>query len=404
MLAVCPAADPPARPGYVGVGGCAASGCHGGGDRVGVRGSEFTTWATADPHHKAYAVLLTEAGQRMTRLYRRNPTADAGKDTACLACHAPQASTDISLRTDGVGCEACHGPAQNWRTTHYLNDWRNLDSAAKAKQGFIPTRDLTGRIQACVECHVGKPGMEVDHDLIAAGHPRLTFEYAAYHDIYPKHWVEPAGANFAVKAWAVGQVITASAQTRLIAEHARSKRGPELADLNCYSCHRGLTGEATDTTTRPPGALTANDWAFAGLASVGELGGAFAPPSPVDVQPLLNLVGQPGSKPADVEHAAAKLQAALDKWAVELDKVPAADIAGARNVFSRLADTRATNWDRAAQTYLAMAALHRSLPASPARQASLGRVRDTLRFPHGINSPAGFSLSAFQTALKGVAP
>ena len=31
----------------------------------------------------------------------------------------------------------------------------------------------------------------MNHDLVAAGHPRLNFEYASYLAAYPKHWKEP---------------------------------------------------------------------------------------------------------------------------------------------------------------------------------------------------------------------
>ena len=31
----------------------------------------------------------------------------------------------------------------------------------------------------------------MNHDMIAAGHPALHYEFATYHECQPKHWREP---------------------------------------------------------------------------------------------------------------------------------------------------------------------------------------------------------------------
>ena len=96
------------------------------------------------------------------------------------------------------------------------------------------------RARVCVDCHVGNRsrGMDMNHDLIAAGHPRLNFEFASYLASYPKHWREAhekavpgpereaASAEFEAKSWAVGQVVTAGAVLDLLGARAlASKEG-----------------------------------------------------------------------------------------------------------------------------------------------------------------------------------
>ena len=48
--------------------------------------------------------------------------------------------------------------------------------------------------QVCVGCHVGAPAKDgvpardLNHDLMAAGHPRLIFELSSYQANMPPHW------------------------------------------------------------------------------------------------------------------------------------------------------------------------------------------------------------------------
>src|SRR5205807_1861790 len=84
--------------------------------------------------------------------------------------------------------------------------------------------------ETCVGCHVGSPAVpafpgarDVNHDLIAAGHPRLNFEFAAFLFNLPRHWNEEKktpspGAEGGT--WVVGQAITAKAALELLAHRA----------------------------------------------------------------------------------------------------------------------------------------------------------------------------------------
>ena len=130
-----------------------------------------------------------------------------------------------------------------------------------------------GRI--CAGCHVGSPAddehllRDVNHDLIAAGHPRLDFSFSAYLNLMPKHWPDgprrqdsrPAHYGFRpdsethAETWAIGQAVTAQAALELLAyragsdeklangankEHLAPAPWPEFSEYDCYACHHQL--------------------------------------------------------------------------------------------------------------------------------------------------------------------
>ena len=213
---------------FVGAGGCAAAACHG--EAATAKSSPtsknaYSLWMVQrDPHSIAYSVLKTDASRRILWLLdgaTPAPTDEQPKpwqsaaphrDTRCLTCHSilPDAGATLpdSLLADGVSCEACHGPAASWRQSHTTTGWlargpdryQTIDncaaapaanatkSSATAGDRMWNTRDISSRANVCVRCHVGGPDRDVNHDLIAAGHPRLNFEFAAFMANLPKHW------------------------------------------------------------------------------------------------------------------------------------------------------------------------------------------------------------------------
>jgi hypothetical protein len=231
-----------------GVGSCAAAACHGG-PGLGLKGSEYTTFAALDPHARAYRVLSNAESKRMQEIMsdafpemRKYKTATC--NPLCLKCHASGPTVDSRHQSDGVGCDRCHGPSEKWRTTHYLDDFD------RRTPGFVDVRcDFAARAYACMKCHVGEANQEVDHVLIAAGHPRLRFEYGAYYANYPRHWA-PLGEKevdptFGAFEWALGQLITARAALDLLVARAsdgpaRERNWPEFAEYDCTACHHDL--------------------------------------------------------------------------------------------------------------------------------------------------------------------
>jgi hypothetical protein len=180
----------------------------------------------------------------------------AHESAICLACHATVDPPDTVPgawinQEDGVSCEACHGPAEVWQKTHLAEAWRK-NPAAKLKDKLVDLSDASARATECASCHVGdrSRGMDVNHDLIAAGHPRLNFEYSAYLEDYPKHWKEKRPPT--AEDWAIGQAVVARASLKLLADRAQSSVSqkadppasvapwPELSELECFSCHHSL--------------------------------------------------------------------------------------------------------------------------------------------------------------------
>jgi hypothetical protein len=183
-------------------------------------------------------------------------------EKTCCGCHATGAGAESgdSLAL-GVHCEACHGPARDWVKEHTLKSWVSESPAARTLKGQRNTRDLVVRAGVCAQCHIGTtdvPGQEVNHDLIAAGHPRLNFEFTVYLANLPPHWdenidrkfaerpeagVNPgvARTNFALEAWEAGQLVSADFALRQLTGRAgRAAPWPEFAEYDCFSCHHDL--------------------------------------------------------------------------------------------------------------------------------------------------------------------
>src|SRR5262249_35271714 len=174
---------------FQGVASCASTACHHAGGVLGTARSEYTTWATHDPHARAYALLFDEPARQIVKNLEGANAKPANVNLLCLNCHVQPGLEAVPgeggrqtglVLADGVGCESCHGAAEKWLPLHYQPDWRSKTPGQKAALGFRHTKELAVRAQTCVACHVGGEHAEVNHRLIAAGHPRLRFEYAAY--------------------------------------------------------------------------------------------------------------------------------------------------------------------------------------------------------------------------------
>jgi cytochrome c554/c'-like protein len=375
-------------PTYVGARSCAAAGCHNGNDLAHPAGSEYSIWSAHDPHARAFTVLSAKTSEDILKALGESD------DKKCLACHSLPAAP-AAVQAEGVSCEACHGPASDWLDDHYTKAWRDRSADEKEKQGFFPTRDLARRTDRCADCHVGRPGAEVDHDLIAAGHPRLAFEYAAYHELLPRHWKETGyGTDFAARAWEIGQVAAAQRAKDLAASH---RAGPEFADLDCFACHHDLR-QPSWRQERPaggkPGMPEPSAWYTTGVTFL-KAGGL-----------------DPAVKPSDdLGDWAKRLQASAEEAGRGSETVNAESI---KALLLRLTKPAAegdgpASWDQAAQTYLAVGALSQALadmgqaPAS-LRPEAVKQLRETLRFPAAkdefFNSPRGFDPRRFRDALQ----
>lgn len=252
LLQIAPAPAPPAEPPpvrgmYLGVVSCAGSGCHGSPAPVAnapVLMNEYDSWvhAPAPTHVRAYDALLLPRSRQIARNLQL-PAAPE-QSNLCLDCHtlnvpASKVSGAVDA-TDGVSCESCHGPASGWRAGHVEEGWTHEKSVAA---GMTDLRDLPTRARTCLACHMGSGDTVVDHQLIAAGHPVLTFELDNFTESrhVPPHWkIEPGDDTHGFRAWAVGQAVALEESARLAAAAAAGPRWPEFSQMSCAGCHHAL--------------------------------------------------------------------------------------------------------------------------------------------------------------------
>src|SRR6516165_2986238 len=261
-----------------GTASCSARGCHGAIEPVmnpaQCQQDEYNLWAH-DRHADAYRVLFDKRSQEISRLLGPKK---AHEDPRCLACHTnprlavlPQETSFVQQeRLFGVGCETCHGSANSWLVAHTAKDWR----LQKHKYKMPDLTDPTLQARTCAGCHIGAapdeeaPLRDVNHDLIAAGHPRLNFEFGAFQANMPPHWRQRKMAEG--HSWAVGQIVSAQAALELLSHRAKCGPWPEFAEYDCFACHhslspitrtRGLTPPGSPS--RKPGDLVWGSWYFA---------------------------------------------------------------------------------------------------------------------------------------------
>jgi len=228
---------------YVGPGSCSAVACHGAIRPVAgaaILQTEYSTWVAMDRHARATDALANTVSQRMARILGIGNPQQAQK---CLACHAldvPAAARGRTFATEGVSCEACHGPATGWLGYHVTRDATHEESV---KRGMYDTRDVVKRTDKCLTCHLGTSEKFVDHEMIAAGHPDLVFELEAFSAAMPRHWKERTAADpyAPVRTFAIGQLVHFRASLDRLSRRVKSPVWPEYAELDCFACHHSLT-------------------------------------------------------------------------------------------------------------------------------------------------------------------
>ncbi|MFM2012039.1 MAG: hypothetical protein RLZZ396_823 [Planctomycetota bacterium] len=401
---------------------CSASACHGGpgagvSSPQAVRGSEYPLWVESDPHAKSWRTLNSEKSVdilRRLRILVDGAIVNKPAYQNCLACHntTKELQVDgISPRlAEGVGCESCHGPSELWRDSHYQGSFSVSESIEK--RGLVNSKSEIVRAKTCTLCHVGGPDRDMNHDIIAAGHPALYFDYGTYLKAYPKHWRENAAdpVKQSLERWLIGQVAKADSELELLNSRIRKTHPhstwPEFSNYQCTSCHQNITGKTLiqlqDPSQNPQrssiGQASVRMWNLEGLQTTDSLfgfdrkstdeliqsletAGSRRGDAEADRKPILemiqkkraDLLGDPGS------YSLEDLQQRLVHWPLEQQ----------RTLVRRKwqAASESLNWEQAALAYLA---LHSSLPA-PDDKKPLDRMRTRLIFPESTQSP-GFLL------------
>jgi hypothetical protein len=431
-------ADAPLAFRVKGAGSCSAVACHGAvAPQPGslVLRNEHSTWVSDDDHARAYATLFSERSTRIARNLaggaKEFPAAH--EDPRCLACHTtPRTIADLTaspgLNQDGVGCESCHGPAERWLAEHTSVTWNAKGIADREAVGFFDTKNLARRAEICADCHVGThkghadggpfPPRDVNHDLIAAGHPRLNFELAAYLDNMPRHWVEKnQQPDDPIRVWVTGQLVTTAAVFDLLIARASDSAAPwpEFTEYGCFACHHSLADEAwrRDFSTEksgPKGPSGSPAFASWYLPMVVDLSG----PTPdsgaqddwKDFRASLDLLNTTMGKSApDRQRAIEAARACSGELKMRLSNIGKRSwtVADVEAMINHVNDPQAwktvRSWDAAAGRYLRLVPLSQAWVAlrprgSEAQQQQLRKRLEALlgdlRFPTGYDSPPRF--------------
>ena len=240
---------------HMGVATCATSQCHGSAvprDGSNVLQNEYVTWTQDDPHSRAYEVLNNDQSKAIAaRLGLRA----AHTEKVCLDCHADNVSSnkrgDKFQVSDGIGCESCHGGAENWLSTHY--NAPTVSHADNVAAGLYPTEKVTERANLCLSCHLGNNDKFATHRIMAAGHPRLAFELDTFTELWRTAGRQPhyrVDADYGERkeaashsyTWAAGLLEEGRQRLALIIDGKILGNGmfPELALYDCHACHRSM--------------------------------------------------------------------------------------------------------------------------------------------------------------------
>lgn len=244
---------------HLGVATCGGTTCHGRQEADGeiVRQDELMRWqeesTPGGAHSRAFRVLREP---RSIAIAKRLGINDASSSAKCLGCHStPAARKGPRFQvSDGVGCEACHGPSSSWLSPHYAV---GASHARNVSLGLSPLDNPKARASVCLDCHFGSAsnGQFVDHEIMAAGHPRISFEMDLFSTLQQHHdedvdYVQRKGKTNAVRFWAVGQAMALERSLNLFAKPGIGTLGifPEFYFYDCHSCHRRIYD---DPDTRP---------------------------------------------------------------------------------------------------------------------------------------------------------
>ena len=341
--------------------------------------------------------------------------AQVASEPRCLACHAtPQALGDTALARDerrfGVSCESCHGNAAKWLEPHKSQSWARLapseKQALQVQMGMNPLGNLRARARVCADCHVGSPAKpdenlplrDVDHELIAAGHPRLTFEFGAYLANEPKHWTEKdQSADFEARAWSLGQLASAEAALELLIDRAESQRNwPELAENDCFACHHDLDRSAwrQASSSKALGKLRLNRWYYNLVPLITD--------KPFALESIDRTFAQGLPTGTETANEAKRLLASIRQASASVEKSRYSPEILARlrtNLATRAAKGKDLGWDELEQISLGIKAIVASERAGSQADSGVERLRridetadallQKLAFPANATGPLG---------------
>ena len=318
---------------FSGPGSCAASNCHGAVQAksvVRIAQNEYSIWAGQDKHTRAYTVLSNPISVRIGKALGLEQAPN--KSDRCLNCHAlnpkpEQRAQTFQTMDDGVSCESCHGPAVGWLGQHTVKNWTHQQSL---KAGMYDTRDMVKQSEICLSCHLGTKEKEVDHTMIAAGHPDLTFQLESFSSAMPRHWRPAQNASpwLSVQELAVGQAVQLREAMNRLNRRSSGPHWPEYSEYECFACHHSLTKpeaswrQALGYEGRQPGAPV---WNPATFAVFRHIAGAADPSITNQLVSQLAKIEQLSGKPGSGDQVAALAKGVAelaDRFAQQMQAQP----------------------------------------------------------------------------------
>ena len=249
---------------HMGVASCAGSTCHGRSVASGtpVRQDELLRWqeesSPTGAHSRAWRVIGEPRGLAIAR---RLGLDSAGVTRECAGCHTTSGSAHPA---EGVDCEACHGNSGSgagggWLATHYTV---GTSHARNVAQGMTDLTSPRVRAGVCLDCHLSGDGQGqfIAHRIMAAGHPRISFELDLFSTLQQHHdedadYAQRKGHKTnSMQMWAIGQAEAVSRGLSLYSEPAKATDGvfPEFTFYDCHSCHRRIyDSEAANVSAGP---------------------------------------------------------------------------------------------------------------------------------------------------------
>jgi len=313
---------------HLGVATCASSVCHGSvrpRSSSSVLQNEYVVWSRLDRHRNAYNILLSEESSWIAKNLGLE---NAHEAKVCLDCHADNVAHEKRGErfqiTDGVGCEGCHGGAERYLSTHTDPGQTHQDNI---DAGMYPTDRIEDRAMLCLSCHVGDDQKIASHEIMGAGHPRLSFELDTFDVLQPAHYTldddyktKKWSADH-VTVWALGQIEAGYQTLRLIESHLSSgKLFPELSLFDCHACHHSMSDlrwQPQRHTGLPPGSVRLNDSSFAMLFPISR---AVAPGQVVKLEENIKELHRVVVEKGDVKKSVRALNTTLDALKASVNK------------------------------------------------------------------------------------
>ena len=135
--------------GLTGTEGCSI--CHKVKERAKTWDNAFEIW-TESKHAKAYVNLTSDQAKKIATA---EGIANPQTSEKCLKCHSTAYGVEKSLLgkkfkiDDGVSCEACHGPGEEWKSAKVHAESRPL----ALQKGMNDVWDSAVKDKICQSCH-----------------------------------------------------------------------------------------------------------------------------------------------------------------------------------------------------------------------------------------------------------